>query len=137
MALKLKLSDRFVLKVGPVEMTRGANLLSGREWGIQGPMAGWNKGEIYAVPKDPDKTVSLVVSIDEGRIDACIDGNVLFEDMWFKMPSAGNEISIYTWGGNSVTFAVDEVSSHSRNLLKTEQVHPVLESRTGWAEQDE
>ena len=119
-ALKVKMTGRFQLKIGPVTLLHDGN------WQMPGPLDGWSVGTVYQVAPKPAAFSTLVVTVRDGHFDAVLDGAVLVSDMSYDLPAAGNGITVLAWAGDTVTFRVLEISAAGRPLFTPALSHPVL-----------
>ncbi|NOY80234.1 MAG: hypothetical protein GXP31_04425, partial [Kiritimatiellaeota bacterium] len=119
LALRVRLQQRFQLAIGPMRLQHDAG------WRMLGPLAGWNTGTVYQVPVDPESTCLLVLTLRDGCVDAVLGNRVLARNMAFDLPAAGNEVTLRTWGGNRVAFALEELTTEPRQLVEKGISHPV------------
>jgi hypothetical protein len=119
--MKLKISGRFSLSVGPVTLAHDA-----ATWQMSGPMDGWNEGVVYQVPIQAEKSCKLVLTVNGGVFDATLDGKTLLKKMRFDLSAGNNKISIHTWGGDSLTVDVEKISSSPERMFEPGVSQPRL-----------
>ncbi len=123
LALRVRIEQRFQLAIGPMALQHDAG------WRMLGPLAGWNTGTVYPGPVTPGATKLLIVSLHDGCVDAVLGNRLLARNMAFDLPAGGNEVTIRTWGGNRVAFALEELTTEPRQLVEKEIAHPVRRDR--------
>jgi hypothetical protein len=85
-----------------------------------------NTGLSYPVAPNPDKPQTLVLSWQDGKLDAIYGDQPLAKGLALKGLGGEAGLSFSTWAGNWFQFEVIEISSTAKNVFNQQWIHPVL-----------
>ena len=85
-----------------------------------------NTGLFYPVAPNPDKPQTLVLSWQDGKLDAIYGDQPLAKGLALKGLGSEAGLSFSTWAGNWFQFEVIEISSTAKNVFNQQWIHPVL-----------
>ena len=85
-----------------------------------------NTGFSYPVAPNPDKPQTLVLSWQDGKLDAIYGDQPLAKGLALKGLGSEAGLSFSTWAGNWFQFEVIEISSTAKNVFNQQWIHPVL-----------
>jgi hypothetical protein len=86
----------------------------------------WNTGRMFQTTAPIDQTQILLLSLNDGILDATYGGQPLARDLKPLGITSSNTFELSTWGGDSFTYDVLEITSHPTKIYEEANKHPIL-----------